>query len=202
MKVKRSLIMILGNVFLGMGVSIFKLAGMGNDAFNAMVMALSDCIGIIYANFFVIFSLCLFVIEIIWGRKLIGLGTIVNTFFLGYIVTFFNMVWEVLGIVPETLLQQLITMFIGVLVCSFGLSMYQTPNMGVSPYDSLALILDEKIKRIPYFWFRISTDGLCALICYFAGGLVGLGTLVAAFGIGPFVQFFDTHFTKKLLEDK
>ena len=35
---RRILIMLLGNVFLGMGVSIFKFAGLGNDAYNAMMM--------------------------------------------------------------------------------------------------------------------------------------------------------------------
>ena len=39
---RRILIMLLGNVFLGMGVSIFKFAGLGNDAYNAMMMALSN----------------------------------------------------------------------------------------------------------------------------------------------------------------
>ena len=53
---RRILIMLLGNVFLGMGVSIFKFAGLGNDAYNAMMMALSDVVGIPYARFFAIFS--------------------------------------------------------------------------------------------------------------------------------------------------
>ena len=65
---RRILIMLLGNVFLGMGVSIFKFAGLGNDAYNAMMMALSDVVGIPYARFFAIFSVGLFVIELIAGR--------------------------------------------------------------------------------------------------------------------------------------
>ena len=72
---RRILIMLLGNVFLGMGVSIFKFAGLGNDAYNAMMMALSDVVGIPYARFFAIFSVGLFVIELIAGRHFIGLGT-------------------------------------------------------------------------------------------------------------------------------
>ena len=71
---RRILIMLLGNVFLGMGVSIFKFAGLGNDAYNAMMMALSDVVGIPYARFFAIFSVGLFVIELIAGRHFIGLG--------------------------------------------------------------------------------------------------------------------------------
>ena len=86
---RRILIMLLGNVFLGMGVSIFKFAGLGNDAYNAMMMALSDVVGIPYARFFAIFSVGLFVIELIAGRHFIGLGIIINTLFLGYIDTFF-----------------------------------------------------------------------------------------------------------------
>ena len=61
---RRILIMLLGNVFLGMGVSIFKFAGLGNDAYNAMMMALSDVVGIPYARFFAIFSVGLFVIGV------------------------------------------------------------------------------------------------------------------------------------------
>ena len=85
---RRILIMLLGNVFLGMGVSIFKFAGLGNDAYNAMMMALSDVVGIPYARFFAIFSVGLFVIELIAGRHFIGLGTIINTLFLGYYMGF------------------------------------------------------------------------------------------------------------------
>ena len=41
---------------------------------------------------------------------------------------------------------------------------------------------------------------LSALVCWFAGGIVGIGTAVCAFGLGPFISFFDTHFSKKLVE--
>ena len=80
---KRFLVMLFGNIFLGMGVSIFKFSGLGNDAFNGMLMALSDVAGIPYARFFVIFSICLFAVEILAGRHFIGIGTIINTFFSG-----------------------------------------------------------------------------------------------------------------------
>ena len=104
---RRILIMILGNVFLGMGVSIFKLAGLGNDAYNGMVMALSDCVRVPYEHFFVVFSLCLFVIELLAGRHFVGIGTIVNTFLLGYVVTFFYELWLKFFQAPQILWQQL-----------------------------------------------------------------------------------------------
>lgn len=162
-------------------------------------MALSDCVGMAYANFLVLINLAVFVIEIIFGRKFIGAGTVVNALFLGYIVTFFyNLLSNGIGI-PEVMWQKLIVVCIGVVVCSFGVSMYQTPDVGAAPYDSMSLIMAMRKPSISYFWHRISTDALCALICFLAGGIVGIGTLLSAFCLGPFISFFDAKFTLPLL---
>lgn len=193
------LVMFIGNIILGLGVAIFKLSGLGNDPFSGMAMALAEYVGIPYARFVILINIIFFVIEIIWGRKLIGLGTVVNALFLGYAVTFFyNLITSVID-APQQMLMRVLTVCIGVIVASLGISMYQLTKQGVAPYDSISLIMADRWKKIPYFWCRMSNDAVCALICWLAGGIVGLGTLVGAFGFGPFVQFFDTHFTSKVL---
>ncbi|MHA6533485.1 YczE/YyaS/YitT family protein [Paenibacillus sp. BAC0078] len=197
---KRLIIMIFGNVFLGMGISIFKLSGMGNDPFSGMVMALADSSGITYANFLILLNLVLFVIEFITGRKFIGAGTFVNAILLGYIATFFHSTWLNLLGEPQLLWQRVVIVAIGVVVCSFGVSLYQTSDVGIAPYDSLSLIMKNYFPKISYFWHRMFTDALCALICFLFGGIIGLGTLVSALGLGPIIHFFDVNFTKKLLE--
>jgi uncharacterized membrane protein YczE len=196
---KRLLVMVLGNVFLGMGISIFKFAGLGNDPFSGMVMA--DVVGISYANLLIFVNLFLFLLELVFGREFIGAGTIVNAFLLGYIVTFFYELWLRFFSLPETLVFQIVTMLIGTVVTGFGLSMYQTSNVGVAPYDSLSIIMTKKIPKLSYFWNRIFTDAVCALVCFLAGGIVGLGTLVSALGLGPVTDFFNVHFTRKLFKD-
>ena len=102
---RRAVIMIIGNVFTGMGISIFKLSGLGNDPFSGMVMALSDCTGIQYAFFLILVNLVIFIAEITMGRELIGLGTAVNALLLGYIVTFFFGIWEVTLGMPSVLAE-------------------------------------------------------------------------------------------------
>lgn len=197
---KYVIVMCIGNIILGLGIAIFKFSGLGNDPFSGMVMALSDRAGIEYAVFLIMINTIVFIVEFILGRKLIGLGTFVNALLLGYVVTFFyNLIVSAAG-EPGQLLQRILIVCIGVIVTSFGVSMYQLPKQGVAPYDSMSLIMTERLKKIPYFWNRVITDAFCALMCWLAGGIVGLGTLVSAFGLGPFVQFFDTHFTSKLLE--
>lgn len=204
--IKRVLMTLIGNIFIGLGIGIFKLSGLGNDPFTAMNMSLSECVNLEYAHFQVIFNLCLFVIQWFFGREFIGVGTIVNACLLGYIVTFFYNVLYALTGAPQGILLQVVTVFVGVIICSFGLSMYQTSDVGVAPYDSLSLITKKYLPKIPYFWHRILDDGLATLVSIatggIAGGMIGIGTLVSAFGLGPFIQFFNKYCSEKLLRNK
>ena len=44
------------------------------------------------------------------------------------------------------------------------------------------------------------TDTLCALLVFLLGGLLGLGTLICAFCLGPLIQFFNTHVSENVLQ--
>ena len=197
---RRVLIMLIGNTILAMGVSIFKLSCLGNDAYNAMLMSVSDGLSIQYGHFSALFSAALFVIQLIYGRKYIGIGTIVNSFLSGYIVTFFYNLWLYLFEVPTAFPVKFIVMFIGVVACGLGISLYQSSDVGVSPYDFLSLKAAERFKKVPYFWWRMLCDATSALVAFLAGGLLGIGTLVCAFGLGPFAHFFNVHLTSKILK--
>ena len=69
---------------------------------------------------------------------------------------------------------RLVALCVGVVICCLGLSMYQMPDEGVAPYDSLSLIMTEKWPRVPYFWHRMSNDVLgltgsdqpCLCLCF------------------------------------
>lgn len=197
---RRLIVMVFGNIFLGMGISIYKFAGLGNDPFSGMVMALSDVVGMSYANFLVVINIFVFLLELLFGKQFIGAGTIVNAFFLGYIVTFFYDLWLNFFALPEAFVVKILIMLVGTVVTGFGVSLYQTPNAGVAPYDSLSIIMSKRISKVSYFWHRIATDAFCALVCFLAGGIVGLGTLVSALGLGPVIDFFNIHFTRKLFK--
>ena len=176
---KRMVIMLLGNVFLGMGVSIFKLSEMGTDPFSGMVMALAEVLGIGYPVFLILVNLVLLFVEVKFGREMIGAGTVVNACLLGYIVTFFYTIWvRMFGGVPQNFAVRLALVCIAIIVMSFGVSMYQTADVGVAPWDSLSLILIKRHHKLPYFGYRIIGDAIAALVCWFAGGIVGIGTAV------------------------
>jgi len=188
---KRILASLAGNILVGLGIAIFKFAALGNDPYTGMNMALAETLGIPFPTLQLGVNLLFFLLQFVFARQLIGFGTLFNALFIGSLVDFFYRVMASTIGGPGTLPVQLLVMLIGMVICSFGLSLYQCSDLGVSPYDAASLILDKKLARIPYFWCRIFTDGVCALICFAAGGIVGVGTLVTAFGFGPFIAAFN-----------
>ena len=198
---RRLVIMVIGNVLIGIGIGIFKFSCLGSDPYSSMVMALAEHTPIEYANLLICVNLLVFSIQLAFGRELIGAGTVVNACFIGYITTFcYEMLVKIFPL-PDILFIKIVIVLMGMVITCLGVSLYQTSNVGTSPYDSVSLIMSKRFPKIPYFWDRIITDAICVTICYFLGGIIGLGTLLTVCAFGPIVQFFNTHFTRKLFKD-
>ena len=195
---RRILGMIAGVVIIGIGIAVFKFSHLGNDSISALNLRLAELVGLPFSIENVLMNLFLFVPQLIWGRRYIGLGTIINSFCIGFIVTLTNNAMAAVFGSADTLPAQLFWVAVGVLVVAFGCSLYQTADLGDAPYDALSLMMSDRLP-LPYFGCRVFTDALCALLAYLLGGLIGLGTLICAFGLGPFVQFFTKHFSEKVL---
>ncbi len=199
---RRMIGLILGNILLGIGISLFKLSAMGNDPYSGMIMSVSTLLGISYSTFLILLNTAIFVLEITLGRKFIGIGTFANWFLVGYVAEFFIWLGNTYLPVPEAFLGRLPITIAGVIIISLGVSLYQTSDAGIAPFDSLALIMDERIPALPYFWCRMICDGTCAIICLLTGGLIGLGTFLCAFCLGPIIHFINIKFSKKILYQK
>ena len=191
-------IMLLGIAVLGVGVGLFKFALMGNDPSTALVIAIGGRIGIDFSLVLIGMNTLWFLAEAAFGRELIGPGTFVNWFCVGPIASFFERsLTNALG-APGHWAVQCGVLAIGVLVLGLACALYQTADVGIAPYDALSILLARKTRQT-YFLCRIFTDSLCVLIAWLLGGLIGLGTLVCALGLGPFIAFFTRHAAVKLL---
>lgn len=195
---RRVLVMLLGIVIMGIGVGMFKLALLGNDPSTALVIAIGDRIGVDFSLVLIVMNLLWFSVEVLFDWKLIGIGTFVNWFCVGPIASFFERAMRGAFGAPEALVQKLGVMLPAILVLSFACALYQTADVGIAPYDALSIVLSKKVKPA-YFWCRIFTDSLCVVIAWALGGLIGLGTLVCALGLGPFISFFTRHAAQRLV---
>ena len=194
---RRLTIMIFGIILMGMGICLFKLSLMGNDPSSAMVMAIGNQIGISFSRLLIVFNLFWFILEICLKREIIGIGTFFNWFCVGMFADMWSQVIEKLFTLPENFAGRLVIIFIGIIILSLSCALYQTADMGIAPYDALSLIIQDRTP-LPYFWCRMITDSVCAVVAFFAGGIVGLGTLVCALGLGPFINFFTNTVAKRL----
>lgn len=190
--------MVVGNIILGIGIAIFRASLLGNDPFSAMMMAGAERTGIAYSLFVPMVNTLFFIAEICWGRHFIGIGTFVNWFLLGKIAEIFIVRLEVFEIAQRGMPIRLLTVAVGVLVVSLGVSFYQTADLGIAPYDSISIMMSEHCP-LPYFWCRLITDVVCTAVCFALGGIVNVGTAICAFGLGPFVHFFDRHVSRRML---
>lgn len=194
---RRLVVMVVGIVLLGMGVGIFKLSAMGNDPSSAMVMALGDAIGMPFSKLILITNSIWFIFEILLGRKMIGVGTFFNWVCVGMFADMWAGLITQVVTIPEAFVGRLMVMVPGILILSLACALYQTADLGIAPYDAVSIIMSQRLP-IPYFWCRIITDSFCALMAFLLGGIVGLGTLVCALGLGPFINFFTKTVARRL----
>lgn len=87
---------------------------------------------------------------------------------------------------PETYILRLTQVVLGVVITGFGGGVYLIANLGPGPRDGLMTGL-QRISDFPIAWVRSGIELTVVLIGWILGGVVGVGTLVFAFGIGPSV---------------
>lgn len=81
-------------------------------------------------------------------------------------------------------------------------SLYFTADLGVSTYDVWALVLDRRTKA-PFWLIRVGTDLICvlmgfALLGFRPRGMIGVGTIITAFCMGPMIDLFNRRVSQPL----
>ena len=85
----RILLMVTGILLIGLCVSFLRIAGFGVDPFSGMNLAISGFIGWSFGNWQLVINIVLLIIVFFTVRHCIGLGTIINMVFVGYIADFY-----------------------------------------------------------------------------------------------------------------
>jgi uncharacterized membrane protein YczE len=206
---KRILMSVLGVVVCGISVGFFKRASFGVDPFQSMMSGLDAIVPIPFGTLYVIVNAILLLFALLCDRKRIGLATVINLFLLGYIVDFSHRF--LLWCIPEAALPlRLLLLAIGIVAMCLSSSFYFTANLGVSTYDAISLIMAENWKIAPFRFCRIGTDLVCVgtgiLLFFLSGqplsalaGMVGIGTIITAFFMGPLIEFFNVHVARPFL---
>lgn len=173
------LFLILGLLLFGLGEALLIAAGVGVSPWTVFAQGISIntdwSIGVSTA---VISSLVLFLW--IFLKQTPGLGTIFNVIIISIVLDLS------LPYLPnfETLFFNILMAATGVLITGFGGAIYLIANLGPGPRDGLMTGL-QRLTNYPIALVRGSIEITAVIVGAFLGGVVGIGTLFFAFGIGP-----------------
>jgi uncharacterized membrane protein YczE len=209
-KTKRIFMSVFGVVICGISVGFFKRATFGVDPFQSLMSGLDALLPISFGTLYVIANICLLLFSLINDRHRIGIATLVNLFLLGYIADYSHQFLQThfpdLGIPGRILF-----LLIGIVVMCLASAFYFTADMGVSTYDAVSLIIAYKWKAAPFQYCRIISDLICVIlgvVLFLLSGeplsglaeVVGIGTIITAFFMGPLIEFFNVHIARPFLD--
>ena len=194
---KRIVMAIVGIVITSISVACNKLSGFGVDPFSVLMFGISKTTGFSYQVVFL--TSCAILTFIAWKmqRSLLGLATIISLTCSGAIVDTATMFLRHLVGKPGMAMRVFLMVF-GLALISISSALYYTANLGVSPYDAQALTLDVKTP-VPFRFCRIGTDLICVGIGFLLGGDLGIGTILIAFCMGPFIHICREKISEPIL---
>jgi len=209
---KRLLMCIIGVMISGISVGFFKRAAFGVDPFQTFMSGLDALIPIEFGTLYVIANVCLLLFSLFADRHYISLATMINLFLLGYVAQYSLEV--LLLLFPSvSLIGQVVFLVVGIILSCFAASLYFVADLGVSTYDAVALIITETWKIGKFKYVRIITDLTCVIIgtiLYYIATkgftgittIVGIGTIITAFFMGPLIDVFSEKVARPLLYGK
>ena len=198
---KRIIMMIIGNVILGMGAGMLRAADFGVDPYQCFVLGIDNLLKLGYGTTFVVVNAVFLVLMLVFARRMLNLGTLVNMFFLGYIIDFSHSICMNITPLPSVLVR-VVYFIVSILLITFSSAVIYTADMGVSTYDWIALKTAEAQKKVSFKWCRVGTDLVCVIVGLVFSIIPGIGTIVTAFLLGPLVSFFRTYCSEPFLYGK
>ena len=206
---KRIMMSLFGVIICAISVGIFKIAALGVDPFQSFMAGLDAVVPIKFGTLYVITNAVMLLFSLVFDKHYIGIATFINLFLLGYITQFSYEFLQTI-IIDPSIPVRVLCLVVGVVIICFGSALYMTADLGVSTYDAVALIIVNTWKKGKFQYVRIITDLVCVVLgiaLFLASGapvskvptIVGFGTIITAFFMGPLIEFFNVHFARPLL---
>jgi uncharacterized membrane protein YczE len=175
--------LLAGVVVLGIGIALMLQAELGVSPYDVLHQGLADVTGLSFGTIVVGLGLLILLLWIPLGQRM-GLGTIVNTLTVGWIVDAFL---EIVPVPSDDALRWVMLLG-GIVITAFGMALYIGAGLGPGPRDGLMTGIAAKGYRL---WIVRTALELIALgIGWALGGDVGVGTVLFAFTIGPLGHWF------------
>ena len=187
------LYLLIGLILFGLGETMLIAANVGVSPWTVLAQGISIKTGYSIGISTFMVSIGVLILWIPLKQKP-GIGTILNTIIISIVL---DVSLPYLP-TPESFFLQALQVFIGVIIVGLGSGFYLISNLGPGSRDGLMTGLQKKTNS-PIALIRTTIEVSAVVFGFYLGGVVGIGTLVFAFGIGPAVSaglFFVSRFFK------
>ena len=170
-----------GLVLFGLGEGLLIVSFTGASPYSVLAQGIS-----LHTNLSV--GMCTFLISVVvlifWiplDQKP-GVATILNALIIAIVIDLCIKYVPT----PSNYYNQLILAVFSVVTVGIGGGIYLVANLGAGPRDGLMIGLQKK-TNLPIALVRATLEITVVSVGWYLGGIVGVGTLLFAFGIGPCV---------------
>ncbi len=186
--IKKSLIVFLGMVFMGLGINLIIYANIGVDPFTTGAMGVFRLINkygeYTFGNAQIVINVVFLTIAFFLNKKKIGYGTLISAVVIGFSVDLWKIV--LIASLPSefSFMSSLLILIIGCCVIGTGIAIYISPDFGLGAGEILPMIASEKTGW-KFKYLKISGDFIFFLIGISLGAPYGVGTIISLVLIGP-----------------
>ena len=179
---KTLIYLVLGLSLFAIGETLLITANQGVSPWTVLAQGISFQTNLSIGITTFIVSL---VVLILWYplKQKPGLGTFLNSVLISIIIDLSTPILPY----PKSFLFQIIQSIVAVFLVGLGSGFYLTANLGPGPRDGLMTGL-QNLTNQPIALIRTIIEVSAVGIGFYLGGIVGIGTLLFAFGIGPMVS--------------
>jgi uncharacterized membrane protein YczE len=180
-KISTFLFLCFGLTLFGLGEGLLVVSHTGASPWTVLAEGISSNVdfSIGTVSFFV--SLGVLFLWFFLNQKP-GIGTLLNALIVAVMID----VSIIYIPTPENYIPQLLLAILGVLMVGLGSGFYLVSNLGPGPRDGLMTGIQRK-TNFPIAAVRAFLEIAAVSIGWYLGGIVGIGTLLFAFGVGPAV---------------
>jgi len=170
-----------GLMLFGLGEGLLIVSFTGASPWSVLAQGLSLNTNLSIGMLTFLISIFVLILWIPLGQKP-GIATILNALIIALMIDLcINFVPT-----PFYFFNKLIMAIVSVLTVGIGGGIYLVANLGAGPRDGLMVGLQKK-TNLPIAAVRAFLEISVVSIGWYLGGIVGIGTLLFAFGIGPAV---------------
>lgn len=182
---KRTSIVVLGSVIMGIGISLTIFGQLGSDPLTMLWIGLSDKLAITVGQANVLVSFIMLVAAFFIDRKELFIGSLLNPL----VIALTTDLMTKIPLSIDSLMLRLLVFIGGLVIMAFGIALYSLAGFGRGAYEALVFSISQ-ILKLSIRLVRTSFDLLFALLGFLLGANLSFAPFLAILLMGVMIQFF------------